>query len=84
MKAHAMSQLAKVKHSRNQWKRKAKERGDQDRYLRKPLARVKSERDQAKQVLQEAQARLRQLESQTQAVAVLPQGAVGWRSLRLF
>ena len=59
MKARAMSQLAKVKYSRKQWKRKAKERGDEDRYLRKQLARVKSERDQAKQALKEAQARLR-------------------------
>jgi len=79
-----MSQLAKVKHSRNQWKRKATERGDQDRYLRKQLARVKSERDQATKALKEAQARLRQLESHTQAVAVLPKVDVVWLSLRLF
>ena len=59
MKARAMSQLAKVKHSRNQCKRKAQERGDEDRDLRKQLTRVKSERDQAKQALKEAQARLR-------------------------
>jgi len=84
MKARVMSQLAKVKHSRNQWKRKATERGDQDRYLRKQLARVKSERDQATKALKEAQARLRQLESHTQAVAVLPKVDVVWLSLRLF
>ena len=79
-----MSQLSKVKHSRNQWKHKAKERGDQDRYLRKQLARVKAERDQAKQALKEAQARRRQLESQAQAVAVLPKVDVVWISLQLF
>src|SRR5713101_6705098 len=84
MKARAMSQLAKVKHRRNQWKRKAKERGDEDRDLRKQLTRVKSERDQAKQALKDAQARLRQLASQTQAVAVLPKVDVVWLSLRLF
>ena len=70
--------------SRNQWKRKAKERGDQDRYLRKQLARVKAERDQAKQALKEAQAYLRQLKSQPQAVAVWPKVDVVWLALRLF
>ena len=79
-----MSQISKVKHSRNQWKHKAKERGDQDRYLRKQLARVKAERDQAKQALTDAQARLRQLKSQPQAVAVWPKVDVVWLSLRLF
>jgi hypothetical protein len=79
-----MSQLAKVTHSRNQWKRKAKERGDQDRYLRKQLARVKAERDQAKQALKAAHAYLRQLKSQPQAVAVWPKVDVVWLSLRLF
>jgi hypothetical protein len=79
-----MHQLSKVKHSRQQWKRKAIERGDQDRYLRKQLARVKAERDQAKQALKEAHVRLRQLARQTQAVAVLPKIDVVWLSLRLF
>ena len=55
-----MSQLTKIKYSRNQWKCKAKERGDADRYLRKQLTRVKSERDQAKQALKEARRALEQ------------------------
>ena len=63
-RAQTMSQLSKVKHSRNQWKAKAKQRSDHHRYLRKQLARVKAERDQAKQDLKETQSRLRQLESQ--------------------
>jgi len=79
-----MSQLCKVKHSRQQWKDKARQRGDQNRYLRKELARVKAERDQAKQRLQENQARLRQLESQVQSVAVRSKVDVVWLSLRLF
>jgi hypothetical protein len=79
-----MSQLAKVKYSRNQWKCKAKARGDQDRYLRKQLARVKAERDQAKQALKAAHASLRQLKSQPPAVAVWPPVDVVWLSLRLF
>jgi len=78
------SQLSTVTHSRNQWKHTAKERGDQDRSRRKQLARVKAERDQAKQTLKAAQARLRQLESQAQAMVVLPKVDVVWRALQLF
>jgi hypothetical protein len=79
-----MSPLAKIKHSRNQWKAKAKQRSDHHRYLRKQLARVKAERDQATQDLKATQSRLRQLESQTQAVAVRPQVHVVWLCLQLF
>ena len=38
-RAHTMSQLSKVKHSRNQWKAKAKQRSDHNRYLRKQLSK---------------------------------------------
>ena len=79
-----MSQLSKVNQSRHQWKAKAKQRSDHNRSLRKQLARVKAERDQAKQDLKETQTRLRQLESQAQAVAVRPQVEVVWLSLQLF
>jgi hypothetical protein len=79
-----MSQLSKVKYSRNQWQHKATERGDQDRDLRKQRARVKAERDQAQQALKEAHARLRQFESQAQAVVVLPKVDVVWIFLPLF
>jgi hypothetical protein len=78
-----MSQLSKVTHSRNQWKAKAQQRSDH-RSLRKQLARVTAERDQAKQDLKETPTRLRQLESQAQAVAMRPQGDVVWLSLHLF
>ena len=79
-----MSQLCKVTHSRNQWKAKAKQRSDHNRYLRKQLARVKAERDQAKQDLKATQSRLRQLESHTQAVAARPKVEVIWLCLQLF
>src|SRR5436853_7431651 len=82
-RTQTMSQLSKIKHSRNQWKAKAQQRSDHNRYLRKQLARVKAERDQAKQDLKETQTRLRQLESQAQAVAMRPQVDVVWLSLRL-
>ena len=65
-----MSQLSKVRHSRNAWKHKATQRADQDRYQRKQLARVKYERDRATTALKEAQARLRSLEAQSQGLAV--------------
>ena len=79
-----MSQLSKGKHRRNQWQAKAKQRSDHNRYLRQPLARIKAERAQAKQDLKATPTRLRQLESQAQAVAVRPQVEVVWLSLPLF
>ena len=79
-----MSQLCKVTHSRNPWKAKAKQRSDHNRYLRKQLARVKAERDQAKQGLKATQRRLRQLESHAQAVAARPKVDVVWLCLQLF
>jgi hypothetical protein len=62
--ARVMSQLSKVKHSRNQWKHKAKQRGDRDRYQRKQHARISTERDRVTKALKAAQARLQQLEAQ--------------------
>ena len=79
-----MSQLSKVTHSRNQWKAKAKQRSDHNRYLRKQLARLKAERAQARQEFKETQTRLRQLESQVQAVAVRPKVDVVGLALHLF
>ena len=79
-----MSQFSKVNHSRKQWKGKAKQRGDANRSLRKQIARIKVQRDQAKQALKATQARLRQLESQVQTMAVRPKVDVVWLALQLF
>ena len=79
-----MSQFSKVNRSRRQWKDKAKQRGDDNRSLRKQLARVKAERDQATQALKETPARLRQLASQGQAMVVRPKVDVVCLALRLF
>jgi hypothetical protein len=79
-----MRQLAKVTHSRNPWKAKAKQRSDHHRYLRQQCARLKAERDQAKQELKETPTRLRQLESQVPAVAVRPKVEVVGLALHLF
>jgi hypothetical protein len=58
-----MSQQSKLRHSRQQWKQKAKERAEQNRYLRKELERIRNERDCAKQALKEANKHLRQKEA---------------------
>lgn len=65
-----MSQLSKVRQSRTQWKHKATQRADQNRYQRKQLARGTHERDRATTALKAAQAHLRQLEAQSQGRAV--------------
>jgi len=86
-----MSQLSKVKHSRNQWKHKAQQRGDRDRYQRKQIARISAECDRTTTALQEtqarlkeAQARLSQLESQSQALAVHHKVDLVFLALQLF
>jgi hypothetical protein len=79
-----MSQLSKVRQSRQQWKHKATQRADENRYQRKQLARVKHERDHANKVLNEAQARLRQLEAQSQGLAVQHKVDLVWLALQLF
>jgi hypothetical protein len=58
-----MSQQSKLKQSRQQWKQKAKERAEQNRYLRKELERLRQERDRAKQALKEAKPHLRHKEA---------------------
>jgi hypothetical protein len=57
-----MSQQSTLRHSRQQWKQTAKERAEQNRYLRKELERLRQERDLAKQALKEAKQALRQKE----------------------
>src|SRR2546428_12013022 len=64
MRAYAMRQLSKVTYRRHQWKHKAKQRADRERYQRKQTARISAERDRTTQALKAAQARLQQLEAQ--------------------
>src|SRR5437870_2802936 len=79
-----MSQLSKVTYSRHQWKDKAKQRGDRDRYQRKQLARISAERDRATKALKAALTRLRQLEAHMQRLVTLPKVDVVWLALQLF
>lgn len=86
-----MSQLSKVKTSRNQWKHKAKQRGDRERYRRKQDVRNAAERDRITKALKASQARqhqleaqLHQLETQLQQPLARPKVEVVWVSLQLF
>src|SRR5712691_11566625 len=83
-RACAMSQLSKVTYSRHQWKHKATQRGDRDRYQRKQIARISAERDRVTTALKEAQARLRQLEAHIQGRVALPKVDLVWLALQLF
>jgi hypothetical protein len=84
MKERLMSQWSKVRHSRTQWKYKAIQRADDHRDLRKQLARVKHERDRTTKALKETQARLRQVESQSQALVVHHKVDLVFLALQLF
>ena len=79
-----MSQLSKVRQSRHQWQHKATQRAEQNRYWRKQLARVKQQRDRTTTALKETQARLRQLEAQSQGLAVQHKGDLVFLALQLF
>ena len=84
IRARVMRQLSKVTQSRKQWKHKATQRGEHNRYQRKQLARITAERNRATQALQEARTRLRQLESQWQELVALPKVDVVLVALHLF
>ena len=79
-----MSQCSKMKHRREQWKHKAKQRGDRERSQRKQHARIKAERGWVTTALKETQARLRQREAQLQGRATVPQVDVVSLALQLF
>jgi hypothetical protein len=79
-----MSQLSKLKHSRDQWKHKATQRGERERYQRKQTARIRAERDRATRALKETQARLRQLEARRPGLASQPKVDMVYLALQLF
>ena len=79
-----MSQFSKMKHSREQWKHKAKQRGERERYQRKQNTRIKAEHDRITKALKETQARLRQLEAQLHGLTTLPKVDVVYLALQLF
>ena len=84
-RAHAMSQLSKVKHSRYKGEHKAtSEATPIATSANSSLACITAERDQATTALQVAQARLRQFESQPQELGALSKVDVVFLALQLF
>src|SRR6266478_1015765 len=77
-----MSQQSKLRHSREQWKRKATERAEQNRYLRKELARIKKERDRFQHAHEEIQERLQR--HHAHGLVVSHKVDLVWLALRLF
>jgi hypothetical protein len=79
-----MSQLSKMRHSRDQWKDKAKQRGQGERYERCEKARIKAQRDQLTQALKASETRVRELEAQLGGLATRPKVDVVHFALQLF
>jgi len=79
-----MSQLSKMRHSRDQWKSKALGRGEGQRYQRKENTRLRARYDQIAKTLSAAEARMRQLEAQLQGLATRPKVEVVHLALQLF
>lgn len=79
-----MSQLSTLHHSRNQWKHKATQRGERERYQRKQSVRFKAERDRVTTALKATQTRLRQVEAQLHGLATVPKVEVVHVALQRF
>jgi hypothetical protein len=79
-----MSQLSKMKHSRDQWKAKAKQHGTRERYERREKVRIKAERDQLRHTLTALQIRVRALEVHRNGLAGRPKVDVIHCALQLF
>jgi len=79
-----MSQQSKLRQSRNQWKSKAGQRGERNRYLHKELIRTKKERDRFKKALKETKTCLRRLETQSQGLVVQHKVDLVFLALQLF
>src|SRR2546430_16645080 len=79
-----MSQFSKMKHSRDQWKHKAKRRGERERYQRKQYTRLEAQYHQTANALQATQAQLRQLEAQLHGLLGVPKVEVVHMALQLF
>ena len=79
-----MSQLSKMRQSRDQWKSKAKTRGQGQRDRRKAAARWQARYHQVCETLKATEARVRQLEAQLQGLVIRPKVAVIHLALQLF
>src|SRR5947199_8237247 len=67
-----MSQFSKMKHSRDQWKHKPRQRGPGERYQRRENARFRAERHQVTQTLKATQVHLREPEARLRGLPTRP------------
>ena len=79
-----MSQYSKMKQSREQWKAKAIERGQAERYQRKQSARHKARAAQKTKALEAAEARIGELEAHLRDLTIRPKVDVVHLALQLF
>jgi len=79
-----MSQLSKMRQSRNQWRAKATTRGQGQRDQRKATARLRARYHQVTETLKATEARVRQLEAQLRGLATRPKVEVIHLALQLF
>src|SRR5260370_23698336 len=79
-----MSPCSTMQHRRTQWKEKAKQRGQGERYERREKGRIKAERDQLTHALNASQARVRELEARLGGLASRPKVDVVHLALQLF
>jgi hypothetical protein len=79
-----MSQLSKMRQSRNQWRAKATTRGQGQRDQRKANARLRTRYHQVTETLKATETRVRQLEAQLQGLATRPKVEVVHLALQLF
>jgi hypothetical protein len=79
-----VSQYSKMKQSREQWKAKAIERGQAQRYQRKQSARHKATAEQKSKALEAAEARMGELEAQLHELTTRPKADVVHFALQLF
>src|SRR5205807_6025846 len=79
-----MSQFSKMKHSRDQGKYKARQRGKGERYQRRENARLRAERDQVTQTLKATQVHLRELEARLHGLTTRLKVDVVHLALQLF
>lgn len=79
-----MKAPAKVLYSRSKWKKKAIDRADNNRYLRKEVERLRRERDAERKRADQAEEKLREVEKKENDFAVQNKVDLIWIALQLF
>ena len=79
-----MSTYAKMRKSRDEWKRKTTETKTGLRYQKKENKRIKKERDQYKQAMRKAKKELKELKEQNMRSTVCDKTSLVFLALQLF